>query len=210
MQPQETGDMRSNLLRVLNFAAICLLCAFLLFEAGAAAQSDGGYYQNALPQGATASSYVGASTDTVKQWFQQYDTVRRQAQMKPDERSRADRLLSNGLSMIVPGPEKIDSQQLLTKLVTRYGLARQQLERLPVLPETKELHRGYYQYFTEAQRLFSDYLKVQDNLFAADDSGKPIAGQLIERKTFLESLDARNKYIDAQLRQRFAIPNYRY
>jgi hypothetical protein len=204
--------MTVNLLTFANRAAGYLACLLLSGATGAVAQSYDNSYQNALPPAASAYSGGTTSTDvaSVKQWFQKYDAVRRQAQMKPDERRRADALLSKGLSMIVPGPEKADSQQLLTKLVGRYQVARKQLENMPVLPPTKELHRGYYQYFTEAQRLFSDYLKVQDNIFAVDDFGKPIAGQLMDRKAFIESLDLRNKSIDAQLRQQFGIPDYRY
>lgn len=204
--------MTINLLKFVNHAAGCLICLFLLAKAAALAQSYDGSYPNALPPQATvnAGGYVASDAASVKQWFQKYDAVRRQAQMKPDERRRADAMLSKGLSMIVPGPEKADTQQLLTKLVGRYQVARKQLENMPVLPPTKELHRGYYQYFTEAQRLFSDYLKVQDNLFAVDDLGKPIAGQLIDRKSFIESLDMRNKSMDARLRQQFGIPDYQY
>jgi hypothetical protein len=185
-----------------------LLVTLFLLQGAVCAQ----YYQNTSPpsEDPQAMAAPPAASAAVKQWFQKYDLVRRQAQMKSGERQRADALMSKGLSMIVPGPEKADSQELLSKLIARYQLARQQLEHMPLLPATEQLHRGYYQYFSEAQGLFSDYLRVQDNLFAVDSMGKPIAGQLLARKENLESLDARNKYIDAQLRQRFAIPPYQY
>ena len=186
-----------------------LTSILLLLASSAIAQSGYNYYQNGAG-GVVQAANNGQAGVSVQQWFQSYDAVRRQAQMTPQERAKADAMLSKGLSIIVPGPEKACTQQLLTKLVGQYRTACQQLERLPLLPPTEQLHRGYYQYFSEAQGLFSDYLKVQDDLFAVDQNGKPLAGKLVERKASLEALDERNKDMDAQLRQQFSIPAYRY
>jgi hypothetical protein len=186
-----------------------LTSILLLLASSAIAQSGYNYYQNGAG-GVVQAANNGQAGVSVQQWFQSYDAVRRQAQMTPQERAKADAMLSKGLSIIVPGPEKASTQQLLTKLVGQYRTACQQLERLPLLPPTEQLHRGYYQYFSEAQGLFSDYLKVQDDLFAVDQNGKPLAGKLVERKASLEALDERNKDMDAQLRQQFSIPAYRY
>ena len=188
---------------ILHIAAV-LSGILLVLEVTGGALS--GYDQQTNAWGAAQA----ADNGQVAQWFQSYDAVRRQAQMTPQERAKADAMLSKGLSIIVPGPEKASSQQLLTRLVNNYGAACQQLEHIPVMPPTEQLHRGYYQYFSEAQRLFSDYLKVQNDLFAVDQNGKPIAGQLLDRKAALESLDQRNKSLDAQLRQQFGIPAYQY
>src|SRR6516162_3701394 len=182
-----------------------LTSILLLLASSAIAQSGYNYYQN-VAGGVVQAANNGQAGVSVQQWFQSYDAVRRQAQMTPQERAKADAMLSKGLSIIVPGPEKASTQQLLTKLVGQYRTACQQLERLPLLPPTEQLHRGYYQYFSEAQGLFSDYLKVQDDLFAVDQNGKPLAGKLVERKASLEALDERNKDMDAQLRQQFSIP----
>lgn len=147
----------------------------------------------------------------IQQWFVSYDQVRRAAQMNPQERQKADGLLSKGLSIIVPGEEKVATQALLTKLVNKYQMATDQMKRLPLYPETEKLHRGYYQYFNEARKLFSDYLKVQTNLFVVDEqTGKPLAGGLMLRKQNLEMLDQNNKALDEQLRNQFGIAPYQY
>jgi hypothetical protein len=144
-------------------------------------------------------------------WFQAYDNIRRQAQMTPAEREKADTMMSQGLAVVIPGEQKVESQQLLSKLVHNYQVACTQLKALPFYPETGDLHKGYYQYFSDAGRLFSDYLRVQDNLFAVDEqTGKPLASQLMERKEALEALDQKNKYLDSQLRNRLGIAPYQY
>ncbi|HEY9715346.1 MAG TPA: hypothetical protein V6C72_17875, partial [Chroococcales cyanobacterium] len=96
--------------------------------------------------GGTPEAQVQAGTPEakIKDWFSKYDQVRRDAQMNPQERQRADNLMSKGLSIIVPGEEKTITQNLLSSLVARNGKAAEQLKLLPVYPETKALHLGYY------------------------------------------------------------------
>ena len=150
----------------------------------------------------------------IQTWFQRYDQVRRQAQMTPQEKQRADGLMSKGmtgLGSMLAGDEKAATQNLLNKLVGKYQAAAEQMKSLPLFPETERLHRGYYQYFSDARQLFSDYLRVQSNLFAMDEqTGKPVAGLLMGRKQNLETLDMNNKALDEQLRQQFGIAPYRY
>lgn len=158
----------------------------------------------------SSSQGMTASSDRITQWFTQYDQIRRHAQMAPAERQQADHLLSQGMSILVPGDEKVQARSLLTKLVDRYQQAKQSLRQLPLIPETQQLHRGFYKYFNNAHLLFSDYLKVQENLLAKDNStGQPIAAQLMERKKALEELDDRNKNLDHELRAKFDIPSYK-
>lgn len=165
------------------------------------------------PMGAPQSN-IGRGGPYIMDWFQRYDQVRRQAQMSPAEKQRADGLMSKGMSglgAMLAGDEKAATQNLLTKLVNKYQAASEQMKGLPLYPETERLHRGYYQYFSDARRLFSDYLKVQSNLFAMDEeTGKPVASLLMARKQNLEQLDMNNKALDDQLRQQFNIPPYRY
>ncbi|MBX9952582.1 MAG: hypothetical protein K2Y39_25640, partial [Candidatus Obscuribacterales bacterium] len=150
----------------------------------------------------------------IQEWFHRYDNVRRQAQMSPAEKARADGLMSKGmggLGAMLAGDEKMATQNLLTKMVGKYQTAAEQMKSLPLFRETEQLHRGYYQYFSDARQLFSDYLRVQSNLFAMDETtGKPVAGLLMGRKQNLEQLDMNNKALDEQLRQQFNIPPYRY
>lgn len=146
----------------------------------------------------------------IGQWFKNYDDIRRKAQMNPSERAKADALMSKALSMFIPGEEKTQAKALLSSLVARYAQAVDEFKRLPLYPETEKLHRGYYQYFTSARQLFSDYLTVQQNPLATDQNGNPVAGTLMGRKQNLESLDQANKAIDSQLRAQFGIPPYQY
>ena len=163
----------------------------------------------------TQSQNASAATTTtpiaqIRDWFSKYDSIRREAQMNPTDRQKADGMLSKGLAIIMPGPEKVDTQQLLQKLATKNAFAADQMKKLNLYPETEQLHRGYYKYFTDAQTLFGDYLKVQDNLTVRDANNNPIAGQLMKRKKDLEDLDIANKALDAQLRTRFGIAQYQY
>jgi|AGTN01.1.fsa_nt_gi hypothetical protein len=153
---------------------------------------------------------AATDSETIKQWFNNYDSVRRAAQMNPKERARADYFLSKPLAMVMPGDEKVETKKLLTSLVNRYNVAAEQMTKLPPLPETEQLRRGYFQYFSTARNLFFDYVKVQDNLFATDPSGNALAGTLMARKQQLEMLDNNNKMFDAQLRTRLGVPPFKY
>ncbi len=149
--------------------------------------------------------------DSIKSWFASYDQIRRQAQLSPAERQKADEIMGKGLSIFMPGADKVLAQNLLANLVKRYDVAVQQMASLPVIPATEQLHRAYYQYFVDARRLFSEYLKLQDDLLATDPStGQPVASGLVERKENLAMLDENNKILDGRLRQQYSIPAYQY
>lgn len=144
-------------------------------------------------------------------WFDHYDKVRRQAQMTPSERNRADNLLSNGLAVFVPGEEKDQAQKLLRGLVAKYQVAVNEMKMMPLYPETEQLHRGYYQYFNDARALFGDYLRVQDNLMVKDErTGKSLMSELMQRKANLEGLEHQIKDLDQNLRGQLGIPAYHY
>lgn len=147
----------------------------------------------------------------VPQWFSRYDQIRREAQMTPEERQQANQLLSRGFSPLRPENEKVATRKLLAKLVGKYKTAKNAMQNLPVLVQTQKLHRGYFQYFSTAGDLFSDYLTVQDNLFAKDkQTGRPLLGQLLERKDKLQELNEQIQEIDKQTRRQFDIPDYQY
>lgn len=157
-----------------------------------------------------ASSAEGQQ-NIVKVWFNNYDQIRRQAQLSPGERQKADQIMSRGLSIFMPGADKALAQNLLTELVNRYDVAAQQMAKLQIIPATEQLHRAYYQYFVQARGLFADYLKLQDDLLATDpNTGQPVASGLVERKENLAMLDQNNKMLDERLRQQFGIPPYQY
>lgn len=146
----------------------------------------------------------------IYQWFLKYDEIRRRAQMNPIEKQQADALLAKGLGLFMPGQDKLAARQLLSGLVLRYQTAAQALRSLPVLNETKQLHEAYFKYFDSAMQLFSDYLKVQDNVFAVDNTGQSIAKQLIQRKAMLEGIEHYCKDLDAQMRNAYGVPAYQY
>jgi hypothetical protein len=148
---------------------------------------------------------------SIGQWFTRYDQIRFDAQMSPQERQQADALMSRGLSILVPGDNKLATKQLLSTMVGRYQRACAQLKDLPQIAPTQQLQASYFNYFNTAGGLFGDYLRVQDNLFLTDaTTGTPLAAGLLQRKQMLEALEAQCKQIDAGARQQFGIPAYRY
>lgn len=195
--------------------SLVLVCGILASVPMVGAQ----YQEMASPGGGNMTSMGNLSAPAggtatnpaqIKQWFSRYDIVRKQAQMSPSEKEQADNLLSQGLSVFVPGPNKTQAQKLLTGLVSKYQIAINQMKAMPLYPETSQLHRGYYQYFTDARALFSDYLRVQDNLMVKDErTGKSIMPQLLARKANLESLEQQVKQLDGELRGQFGIAAYR-
>jgi hypothetical protein len=160
--------------------------------------------------GQPAQGSAATPLKDIQSWFKSYDAVRRQAQMTPQERAKADKVMSQGLAMFMPGEEKTEMQTFLRTLVSKNSAAAEQLKQLKLYPETQALHRGYYQYFTTASALFNDYIKVQDHPLSKDQSGGSLAAGLVARKQNLEMLDQNNKALDAQLRQQFGIPPYKY
>jgi hypothetical protein len=186
----------------LRLPAFCL-ATVLALSIGVIAQAQGG-----------AGSSMGVQATPIaqiKDWFNKYDAIRRQAQMNPQQRAKADAMLSKGLAIVMPGPEKQESAGLFQLLEQKNANADAQLKNLRLYPETEQLHRGYHQYFNETASLFADYLRVQNNLMTTDPkTGKPLMGSLISRKKMLEDLDINNKNLDADLRNRFRIAPYQY
>jgi hypothetical protein len=147
---------------------------------------------------------------TVKQWFQAYDQIRRDAQMTPDEKSQSMRLMSNGITPGATDSDKQLAQDIVNKMVARYSRATTAMRQLPVIAQTQDLHYGYSKYFLEAGLLFQEYLKMQSNVLATDGGGKPLIIKLKDRKSELERLDASNKSLDLELRQKYQVASYRY
>jgi hypothetical protein len=195
--------------RQVGYLAIFLSLSLIgIVSAGpVAAQYMGGNAGNAggAPQQAPATP-----VPKIQEWFNHYDNIRRQAQMNPQEKAQSDAMMSKGLSIFMPGDDKAAMQGFLRTMIQRYDAAQAQLKGLPLYPETKELHIGYYQYFKSAAGIFNDYIAVQNNPLAADAQGNSIAAGLLTRKSNLEMLDQRNKAIDAGLRQQFGIAPYHY
>lgn len=163
------------------------------------------------PAVAPVPTQAPGPTLTIAQWFQRYDQIRREAQMSPTERQQADTLLSRGISILVPGQQKLETKALLSNMVGRYQRACMQLKQLPQIQPTQQLHLSYFNYFSNAGNLFNDYLRVQDNLFLTDaTTGQPVAASLLQRKQMLEALETRCKQVDSATRAQFGVPPYKY
>ena len=193
---------------------LTLFCSSASFVTGASAVAQTENSANAASstqsQAISESRNPATETSLIKDWFKQYDEIRRQAQLSPKDKEEANELLSKGLAIIIPGDDKTQTQKLLKDLVSRYGAAEERLKQLPLYPETEKLHRGYYQYFSNARQLFADYMVVQNNVLAQDQNGIPIAKTLMARKQNLEMLDKNNKAMDDFLRKQLSIPAYKY
>lgn len=193
-------------------AAVVALFALPLIQVQALGQNNQSPNRMSTSSSALAGAPANSATDKklLIEWFKKYDQIRRKAQLNPRARAEADALLSKGLAIIVPGDDKKATQKLLRDLVTRYNVAAESLKLLPLYPETEKLHRGYYQYFSQARALFADYIAVQNNILVPDANGNPLAKSLMPRKLQLENLDRSNKAMDDFLRKRFGIKAYSY
>jgi hypothetical protein len=183
--------------------------AFLLaFATGGLLPSNGASMLPAQPALAKQKKQ-----NRVDDWFKRYDQIRHDAQMTDAERERSRRLMGESFAAaFVQSPQaaqdKAAASALLQKMVDRYHKAVAQLAQLAPIPETKKLQSGYNQYFQSAACLFGDYLRVQNNLFATDANGNGLLGQLQQRKSDLETLDAANKDLDSKLRAKYGIAPY--
>lgn len=162
---------------------------------------------------AAAARAKAPKVNKVAEWFQKYDDIRHRAQMSPQEKERSNKLLTQGMigSVFKTADGERDKQAadaLLHRMVDRYVKAQGDIEQLPSVSETKKLQAGYRHYFIDAGGLFTDYLKIQGNLFATDASGNSLVAQLTQRKAALECLDVTNKDLDARLRAKYNIAPY--
>jgi hypothetical protein len=188
-------------MNTIRLASVCLaLLSLLCYTVGTVSAKRAGQQLAAVP----------ASANKLITWFDNYDAIRRQAQLSPPERAEADALLSKGLAILTPGPDRDAARILLQKMVGNYQVATNNIAALPVFPETEPLRQGYYQYFSTAKNLFGDYLTVQDNFFAQDANGKPVIQSLLERKEQLEQINSYVHDLDSKARAQYNIPPYRY
>lgn len=143
--------------------------------------------------------------EDVHSWFAQYDAIRRHARMSLMEKLQSRHHLFN----LVFNPMSLfnnEAQPLLKRMIEKYGLATQQLQRLKSFRETAQLQEGYIHYFEDARSLFIDICEAQDK---SSEERRKILPELMERKRQLEALDQRNKQLDARLRRQYDIPPLR-
>ncbi len=99
-----------------------------------------------------------------------------------------------------------EAEPLLSKMISKYTDAVNEMEKLPILPETQELHEGYLHYFKNARQLFIDICEDQKKISSKSEQ---MLSQLIERKRDLEILDQKNKELDARLRKRYDVAPFK-
>lgn len=141
--------------------------------------------------------------ERVRAWFERYDCIRRAAQMTPEERKIADRILDKKITLLLPGFGRLAAHKLLKKMIERYETAATAMKDLPALPETRELQDGYTRYFITSREVFQNSLKTLNNPLRSKK-------ELEEHKQEQATLDASLKTLDKQLRDNYNIPPYTY
>ena len=135
---------------------------------------------------------------TTECWLGKYDKIRERAEMEPQEREQADKLLKRGFLLLLPGFGKSTANKLLTSMANRYETAHKELESLPELPETRELQKKYEQYFAEARDLFTDCKKLLSNPLSRGH--EELKQQIKARKLKLVQTESEAKDLDHKTR----------
>lgn len=154
---------------------------------------------------AAAASKGASGSEDVRNWFEQYDSIRRNAEMSKSEKLESAHLLCKSFKPDPSSTDRSQARSIISRMVARYRTAVASISRLKPLPQTRALQQGYKRYFTGAYQLFNQYLKMQNSVANGDRSA---AGPLLERKNALEELDKRNKQLDKQLRKQYEIPEH--
>ncbi len=137
---------------------------------------------------------------SVSEWFEQYDQIRRDAEMSLGEKLQSRSVVEKGLNPGAKSEKK--NGALATHLISKYETAVSAMKKLPVLPETRELQEGYTQYFIKMQQVFVECHKVRK---------APATKQsLLSEKKKLEDLDKKNKKLDDELRKHYGIPKHKH
>lgn len=139
------------------------------------------------------------SSQPVRDWFKEYDHIRSAAEMSFPEKLQTRMYLQKSLRPGVKMPKRISD--LMSKMNSKYITATNAMERLPIVPETKELQEGYTEYFRRMGKWFATGAN-HDSI----DIGETIS--LAASKKEIESLDRQNKSLDASLRKRYKIPRH--
>lgn len=131
----------------------------------------------------------------VTEWFRKYDQIRRDA-----EETTKDKYQSLFLG---EGKPDRNNAALAVRMFNKYNIALAAIKQLQPTPETRELQKGYTEYFKSARQLFADFLKAQK---VVPFNNKP----LLPAKNRLVALDKTNKKLDEQLRKQYGIPRHKH
>ncbi len=179
-------------------AITLLLATTLIIPCVTAQTTDTG---NSIDGERESNSHSVAVGEAIRDWFRQYDMVRRESKMTFRERLQSQHLLAlafNPMALF-----SYDSESILRILIDKYTTAIAGMEKLPHLRETEELRFGFLKYFTEARQLFSDSLETNKQELAENHDR---VDEILKRKRQLEVLDQKNKDLDRHLRMMYHIP----
>jgi hypothetical protein len=137
---------------------------------------------------------------SIREWFENYDQIRRSAEMTLFEKLQTRFALERGGDSQTRSGKS--NRALAKRMLSKYTKAIADMKKLQAPPETKELHDGYIRYFTDMQQLF-----VQS--FAPESDSDRRQFLLSQRRT-LEELDRNNKKLDEELRRQNGIPRHRH
>ncbi len=155
--------------------------------------------QEALAKGQEVASLDTQGSQSVRDWFREYDKIRSDAEMSLSEKLQSRSFLQKGLKPGADTPQKITD--LMHRMNSKYTTAHHAMEHLQPVAETKSLQDGYTEYFKRMRHLFAHGLNTEQI-----DIGATIS--FAAKREEIEILDKRNKSLDASLRKRFKIPRH--
>ena len=156
----------------------------------------------AFAEADSTSSKVSEETPKpIAEWFAAYDQIRRDAEMPLSEKLKYGGAVKKALK--TGGKLSPSTQKFAEKMIAKFAAATAAMKALKPVPETKELHDGYIQYFTEMEKNFSDCVHKQE-----------IDASLAESKTAakrsIETLNNKNKKLDDDLRTKYDVPKHKH
>lgn len=137
----------------------------------------------------------------VTEWFEKYDEIRRSAEMKTSEKLKYGSSLKKALKS--GGRLSPTTKEFIERMKTKYAAAYTSLLSLQTPAETRDLQRGYAQYFKDMEESFGGCLDAQE-LSAEETAAK------VEKKEKIEALNSANKKLDEGLRKKFGIPKHKH
>jgi hypothetical protein len=199
--------MNRNVLTITKLVTMISLVAGSAGIPAYAARSDGAALSSvsglpSLKPGGAKINEKALVHKRVADWFQKYDSIRHAAQMRPAEKSNANRLVSAALSGNTE--DKKVSRSLLSTMSQRYATAVRDLSALKFVPETAELQQQYLKYFKNGQQFFSTSLKQLNG-----KDGMNLL-QMKEARQQMMMMDVENKLLDKGLRKKYDIAPYRW
>lgn len=179
--------------RLLNNAFLPYFCIFLLSSVTCVTPT---YAQS----GSSPNTEIAQANQTVVEWFEKYDAIRRNAEMSAGDKLKH----GNALKKALKSGDKISAgtKTFVEKMRAKYEAAAAAIKQLPEIPETKELQEGYIQYFTDMEHSFAE-ITTQDVTPASSQTKA-------ETKANLEKLSAKNKALDASLRTKYGIEKHKH